>query len=145
MQINLTPDYSLPVIMLIFLANYLVVRKFFLKPVNEILEARATEIHTADRTYEDALARFNKAAEEMELRLHTAKREGSVIREKRRGEAAARRAEMIDRTRREAETITGDAGAELTSLVDAARKQIAVDSERLAREAAERMIGRRLA
>ena len=54
MQINLTPDITLPVIMVIFLANYLVVRKYFLKPVNEILVAREMEIRSADKLYEDA-------------------------------------------------------------------------------------------
>ena len=38
MQINLTPDYSLPVIMVIFLLNYLIVSKFFLRPINNVIE-----------------------------------------------------------------------------------------------------------
>ena len=37
MQINLTPDLSLLAIMVIFIINYMVVRKFFLQPINEVL------------------------------------------------------------------------------------------------------------
>lgn len=145
MQINLTPDITLPVIMVIFLANYLVVRKYFLKPVNEILVARETEIRSADKLYEDALAAFNEAAEEIEAKLQRARREGTALREERRGEASANRAALIERTRTEAESIARDAGRELDELVAATRQQIAIDSERLAREAAERIVGRRLA
>jgi F0F1-type ATP synthase membrane subunit b/b' len=42
MQINLAPDLSLFAIMVIFILNYLIVRKFFLQPVNAILEERET-------------------------------------------------------------------------------------------------------
>ena len=52
MQINLTPDLSLLAIMVIFIINYMVVRKFFLQPVNTVLEARETEKHTAEKLYE---------------------------------------------------------------------------------------------
>jgi F-type H+-transporting ATPase subunit b len=145
MQINLTPDITLPVIMLIFLANYFVVRKYFLKPVNDILVARETEIRSADKMYEDSLASFNAAAEEIETRLQRARREGSSLREEHRQEASLKRASLIERTRAEADGIARDAGRQLDELVTAARTQIATDSDRLAREAAERIVGRRLA
>ena len=51
MQINLVPDPSLLAIVVIFFLNYLVVRRFFLKPINEIVEARETEQATAQRLY----------------------------------------------------------------------------------------------
>lgn len=145
MQINLTPDITLPVIMLIFLANYFVVRKYFLKPVNDILVARESEIRTADKVYEDSLASFNAAAEEIETRLQRARRDGSSLREEHRHEASIKRAALIELTRTEAEAIARDASRQLDELVAAARMQIATDSDRLAREAAERIVGRRLA
>ena len=37
MQINLVPDPSLLAIVVIFFLNYLVVRRFFLKPINDII------------------------------------------------------------------------------------------------------------
>jgi len=43
MQISLTPDYSLLAIMVIFIINYFVVSKFFIKPINAVLESRAAE------------------------------------------------------------------------------------------------------
>jgi F-type H+-transporting ATPase subunit b len=142
MQINLTPDYSLLAIMVIFIINYLVVRTFFLKPVNDVLEARETETKTAEKLYEDAMARFKDATEKMEVQLHSAKREAAQVRDRFRGEAASQRQQMIDRTSGEAKKIVAEADEKLTSDVKVARDTIVRDSESLARLAAERILGR---
>lgn len=142
MQINLAPDWSLPVIMVLFFLNYLIVRKFFLKPINEVLEARETETKTADRLHEEALARFTAATADIEARLHTAKREAAQLRERYRGEAATQRQTMIDKTSADAKAIVSDADQRLSADVKAARETILRDSESLAREAATRILGR---
>src|SRR4028118_949951 len=124
MQINLVPDLSLLAIMVIFLLNYLIVRKFFLRPINEVLETRETESRTAEQLYEDAparpprpsggwrepreadsrtaeqlcedaLARFHEATAQTEARLQVAKREAAQVRERFRGEAAADRQQVV--------------------------------------------------
>jgi F0F1-type ATP synthase membrane subunit b/b' len=142
MQINLTPDYSLLAILVIFIINYLVVRAFFLKPINTVLEERETDTKSAEKLYEDALARFNDATSQMETQLHSAKREASQLRDKFRGEAAAQRQQMIDRTQGEAKQVVGEADAKLTSDVATARETIIRDSDELARLAATRILGR---
>src|SRR5687768_7195238 len=98
MQINLTPDLSLLAIMVIFIMNYMVVRKFFLQPINGILEARETETRSAEQMYEEALARFSEATAQTEAQLHAAKREAAQVRERFRGEAGMYRQQMVDRT-----------------------------------------------
>ena len=142
MQINLMPDVSLLAIIAIFLLNYLVVKKFFLQPVNAVLEARAAEQKSAEQLYEDALARFNEAAARMETQLHTAKREAASVRDKARGEAAAFRQQLVERTQAEGKEIVSQADASLTKDVAAARESISRDAESLARLAAERILGR---
>ena len=142
MQINLTPDYSLLAILVIFIINYLVVRAFFLKPINTVLEERETDTKSAEKLYEDALARFNDATAQMEVQLHSAKREASQLRDKFRGEAAAQRQQMIERTQGEAKQLVGEADAKLSSDVAAAREKIVRDSDELARLAATRILGR---
>ncbi len=142
MQINLTPDYSLLAILVIFIINYLVVRTFFLKPVNTVLEARETETKTAEKLYEDAMARFSDATEKMEAQLHSAKREAAQLRDRFRGEAASQRQQMIERTSGEAKQIVAEADEKLTKDVKVARDTIVRDSESLARLAAERILGR---
>lgn len=142
MQINLAPDLSLLAIMVIFLLNYLVVRRFFLQPVNEVLEARDSETRLAGKLYDDALARFNDATAQMEVQLHSAKREAAQVRDGFRGEAAAWRQQVVEKTSGEARRIVGEAEAKLSGEVDTARTRIVSESDSLAKLAAERILGR---
>ena len=142
MQINLTPDLSLLAIMVIFIINYMVVRKFFLQPINTVLEARETETRSAEKLYEDALARFSEATAQTEAQLHTAKREAAQLRDRFRGEASAYRQQVVDKTNAEARQLIGEADESLGRDVAVAREQIVRESESLARLAAERILGR---
>ena len=142
MQINLAPDWSLPVIMVLFFINYLIVRKFFLKPINEVLEARETETKTAEQLHEEALSRFNAATADIEARLHNAKREAAQVRERYRGDAAAYRQSVVEKTSADAKNIVSEADQDLSHDVQEAREKIVRESDSLAREAAERILGR---
>jgi len=128
--------------MVIFIMNYMVVRRFFLKPINGILEARETETRSAEQLYEDALARFSEATAQTEAQLHAAKREAAQLRERFRGEAGAYRQQMVDKTSTEARQIVGEADERLSKDVAVAREQIVRESESLALLAAERILGR---
>lgn len=139
---NLLPDLSLLAIMVIFILNYLIVRKFFLEPINAVLEARELETRTAENAYDEALARFNDATTKMEAQLHTAKREAAQLRDRFRGEAAAHRQQVVDRTSADARQIVSEADQKLQRDVDEAREQIVRESDSLARLAAERILGR---
>ena len=142
MQINLAPDPSLLAIMVIFILNYMVVRRFFLRPINEVLEARDAETRSAEKLYEEALARFDEATAKTEAQLHAAKRDAAQLRDRYRGEAAAYRQQVVDRTSAEAKQIVADADQRLAADVVAAREQIVRESDALARLAAERILGR---
>lgn len=142
MQINLTPDLSLLAIMVIFIMNYLVVRKFFLQPINGILEARETETRSAEKLYEDALARFADATAQTEAQLHAAKREAALVRDRFRSEAGAHRQQVVEKTNAEARELVTNADQSLSRDVAEAREKIVRESESLARLAAERILGR---
>lgn len=142
MQIALKPDLSLLAIMVIFILNYLVVRKFFLKPINDVLESREAETKSAEKLYEDALARFNDATAQMEAQLHTAKREAAQLRDKFRGEAGAYRQQVVATTSEEARAIVAQSDEKLGRDVAEAREKIVRESDSLARIAAERLLGR---
>lgn len=142
MQINLTPDPSLLAIIVIFLLNYVVVRRYFLQPINEIIDQRETETRSAERVYEESLARFSEATSKMEQQLHAAKREASAVRERFRGEAATYRGELVEKTQGQAREVVDVAATKLKGEVEVARATIVRDSESLARLAAERLLGR---
>lgn len=128
--------------MVIFIMNYMVVRRFFLQPINGILEARETETRSAEQIYEDALARFSEATAQTEAQLHAAKREAGQVRERFRGEAAAYRQQVVEKTNVESRQLIGEADESLSKDVAVAREQIVRESESLARLAAERILGR---
>ncbi|MEO8033639.1 MAG: ATP synthase F0 subunit B [Acidobacteriota bacterium] len=142
MQINLTPDPSLLAIMVIFILNYLIVRRFFLQPVNDVLEAREQETRSSDEVYERSLAKFNEATAQMENQLHAAKRDAAHVREGFRGEAATHRTAVVERTQAEAKGLIAEADARLSSDVKTAQAKIVNESESLASFAAERILGR---
>jgi F0F1-type ATP synthase membrane subunit b/b' len=144
MQIKLAPDLSLLAIIAIFIINYLVVRKFFFQPINQIIEEREMESRTAEKLYEEAMSRFNDATAQMESQLHVAKREASSVRDRYRAEAGAHRNQVLERTHGEAGRAVAEADRKLTSDVSAARQTIVRQSESLARLAAERILGRAL-
>lgn len=145
MQINLTPDLSLLAIAAIFLANYFIIKRFLIDPVNGVLLERETEIRGAEKVYEESLREFEAATAELETKLHLARREASEVREGYRGEAIEHRNQVVGRVRSEAEKMTAEAGDQLQLQTVAAREQIVRESESLARLAAERILGRRLA
>jgi len=142
MQINLAPDLSLLAIMVIFILNYMVVRKFFLQPINEVLEARDTETRSAEKLYEDALARLSEATAQTEAQLHAARREAAQVRDRFRNEAGAYRQQVVERTNGEAREVIAAADTRLSGDVAEAREKIVRESESLARLAAERILGR---
>jgi len=142
---QLLPDLSLLAILVAFLLNYWIVRTFFFKPINRILTEREEEIGSSQRRYEESLARFNAAVSEIEANLHQARRDGATVREARRSEAVTHRASLIERTRHEAERIVTEATSRLNQDVAAARERIVRESESLARMAAERIVGRKIA
>ena len=61
MQINLMPDLSLLAVVVIFIAEYFVVTRFFLRPINNVLEARDSEARTAQEIYEHVKRAFTHA------------------------------------------------------------------------------------
>lgn len=136
------PDYSLLAIMVIFIMTYWVVRKFFIEPINNVLEAREQETKSAEQIYEEAMARFNEATAKVEERLHLAKREAAQLRDQLRAEAATHRQTVVQRTSAEAKKLIGEAEARLTADVKTAREKITTEAESLARLAAERILGR---
>ncbi|MEA2162467.1 MAG: synthase [Thermoanaerobaculia bacterium] len=142
MQINLTPDYSLLAIMVIFIVNYLIVSRFFLRPINQVIEARETEVRTANDLYEQSLARFSEATAEMETKLHSARHAAADVRDRFRRDAAAYRATVVEKTHNDANAIVTEADERLKQDVVEAREKIVRESEALAKLAAERILGR---
>src|SRR5438128_11944169 len=142
MQINLVPDLSLLAVMVIFIAEYFVVTRFLLRPINNVLEAREAEARTAQQVYEQSLGYFNEETNKIEQRLHETRRDAAQLREKFRAEAGQHRASLVERTTAEAKKLVTEADQRLKRDVQEARARLVRDAESLARLAAERILGR---
>ncbi|HEX3067133.1 MAG TPA: ATP synthase F0 subunit B [Thermoanaerobaculia bacterium] len=142
MQINLTPDYSLLAIMVIFILNYLIVSRFFLRPVNRVIEAREEEVRSANDLYEQSMTRFSEATSQMENQLHAARHAAAGVRDHFRRDAAAYRTSIVEKTHNDANAIVSEADERLKQDVVEARAKIVRESEALAQLAAERILGR---
>lgn len=128
--------------MVIFIINYFVVRKFFLKPINGVLEAREHETKSADELYEAAMSRFNEATSHVEAKLHDAKREAAGVREHFRAEAGTHRQKRMDETLTHARNLIEEADTKLKADVQTARERIVTEAESLAKLAARQILGR---
>lgn len=128
--------------MVIFIMNYFVVRRFFLQPINKVMEEREQETKAADDLYEQAMTRYSEATAHIESQVHSARRDAAHVREQFRSAAAAHRAGVVDRTHAEARNIVTEAESKLSGDVSIARARIVTESETLARLAAERILGR---
>jgi len=142
MQINLMPDLSLLAVMVIFILEYIIVSRYFLRPINDVLESREAEARSAQETYEQSLGRFNEETNRIEQRLHEAKREAAQVREKFRSDAGTHRASLVEKTTAEAQEIVADADERLSRDVKEAREKLARDAGSLSRLAAEGILGR---
>jgi F0F1-type ATP synthase membrane subunit b/b' len=144
MQINLMPDLSLLAVMVIFILEYIVVSRYFLGPINDVLESREAEVRSAQEIYEQSLGRFNEETNRIEQRIHEARREAAQLREKFRADAGEHRASLVEKTTGEAQKLVAEADKRLSRDVKEAREKIARDADSLARLAAERILGRPL-
>ena len=144
MQINLVPDLSLLAVMVIFMLEYIIVSRYFLRPINDVLESRETEARSAQEIYEQSLGRFNEETNRIEQTLRETRREAAQLREKFRADAGAHRASLVEKTTEEAQKLVAEADKRLSRDAKEAREKIARDAESLARLAAERILGRPL-
>ena len=144
MQINLMPDLSLLAVMVIFILEYIIVSRYFLRPINDVLESREAEARSAQEIYEQSLGRFNDETNRIEQTLHEAKRDAAQVREKFRSDAGAHRASLVEKTTGEAQKLVAEADKRLSRDVVEARAKLAHEAESLARLAAERILGRSL-
>lgn len=144
MQINLMPDLSLLAVMVIFILEYIIVSRFFLRPINAVLESREAEAQSAQEIYEQSLGRFNEETNRIEQTLHEAKRDAAQLREKFRTDAGTHRASLVQKTTGEAQKLVAEADQRLSRDVEEVREKLTRDAESLARLAAERILGRPL-
>jgi F0F1-type ATP synthase membrane subunit b/b' len=143
--LQLVPDFRvLPVHFLVLLLLIYPIQNWLLRPLAEILEVRALRTTGAVSEADRQTSQSRDLALQIEQRLAKARQDAQAQRSATLADAEAKERELLERAREEAartiETVRSDVAAEY----GAARASIEPLARELAREAAERLLGRPL-
>jgi F-type H+-transporting ATPase subunit b len=139
------PNLSLLLIMACFWLIYFIVKSQFITPLGAVLDERerrrreaGAEIEAARQAFDDTMARCEK---DLALAAAAAQKHRADLRAE--GEAARR--SRLDAARAAGQERLARLTDELRAAADAARGELRTRAQALARELAERLLGRRLA
>ena len=118
--------------------------RLLIKPLTNVMEARARAIRSARELAELALAKAAEATTELETKTAAVRTKIYQQMDENRRELLARRGEVLDETRRDAEANLADAKERLKAQTAEARAQLERDAEALGLAAAERVLGRKI-
>lgn len=139
------PDLSLLLVVIIFWATYLVLRRFLLAPLGAVLAERERRAEDARAASDSALERQREVAADLDRRLTEARREALAHREAVRAAAGERRQALLDEAREKARAAAVEAQAQIDRSARAAREQLGAEARAIALEIASYALGRKLA
>ncbi len=137
-------DLTLPMQMGIVLVFYVVLRLTLFGPILRILSEREERVAVAKREADDFENRAATQAGVYEVRLKEARARALKERDAMRADGAAREREIVGAARADAQLRVEAMRKTIVGQVDAARATLARDERALAREVAERLLGRRI-
>ena len=139
------PNVAALYVFLAFGICYWILRKFLFVPLSGILDAREAAERDAEKAYAQSLAELEKAVAAGEEKLSEARREALKTREALRSEGSAlldaKLAEAHDTARQAIERGAGEIEAQST----ASARELPERARAIARELAEKILGRKLA
>ena len=135
-------DASLLVMMGLFWVTYLILRRFFFKPMMQLLEKRSSTIESAQTAFDGASEETRQKLETERGRMNNARVEAMATREQDRREAQARRAQQLADAKARVQKTLDDAAKELESNVDEQRASLEGEAQRLADRIATSLLGR---
>jgi F0F1-type ATP synthase membrane subunit b/b' len=139
------PDLSLLLVVIIFWATYLVLRKYLLSPLGAVLAGREQRVDSARAAAEAALERQREVAADLDRRLTEARREALAHREAARAAAGERRQALLEEAREKSRLVAAEAQASLEREVLSARQQLGAEAKAIAGEIASYALGRKVA
>jgi F-type H+-transporting ATPase subunit b len=137
------PDLSVVWVIFFVLVLTVVLDRLLFKPIQRVIQQREDAIRSARELAERSAAEAKAAGIEFEQKTSAARAEIYKQMDEMRRAALAERAEILARTRAEAEAEIKAAGEQLQAEADEARRRLAADAEALGLAAADRILGRR--
>ena len=139
------PNVTSLYVLLAFGVSYFILKRSLFVPLSEILEARERDEQEAQKAYAESLAALEKAVAANEQKLSVARREALKLREDLRGEGAALLEDRLEKARHAASEQIDRGAGEIRGQAAELSKQLPDRATSLARELAEKILGRKLA
>lgn len=139
------PNVTSLYVLLAFGVSYFILKRSLFVPLSEILEARERDEQEAQKAYAESVAALEKAVAANEQKLSVARREALKLREDLRGEGAALLEDRLGKARHAASEQIDRGAGEIGGQAAELSKQLPDRATSLARELAEKILGRKLA
>jgi F-type H+-transporting ATPase subunit b len=136
------PNLSIILIMLCFWVTLWLVNRYFIRPINAVLDQRSGQIDGAQETWATTNAEMLAATAQVEERLVEAARGAAARRETIRAEANQKKQAQLEAARNEAERQLQSALAALARDAESARSELRKRAEDLAGDFVHRLLGR---
>ena len=138
------PDLSVVFVILCVLVLTLVVDRLLLRPVLRVMKAREDAIRSAQELAQRSANEARAAAAEFEQKTTAARADIYKQMDEMRRAALSERAEIMARTRAEADAEVAAASNRLKAETEDARRRLESDAEALGGIVAERILGRKV-
>jgi F-type H+-transporting ATPase subunit b len=139
------PNVTSLYVLLAFGISYWILKRYLLRPLSAILDAREREEKAAEDAYAESLARLERAVAAGEEKLAAARREALKTREELRAQGLAVLEEKLAKARAEATEAISRGSREIEAKEAEVSKTLPERVSQLARELAEKVLGRKLA
>lgn len=143
-SVNL-PNYSFLLVVVCFWLAYWLVNRQLVQPILALLAERERRIASGRAAFEEAKAALEQAMRERERELAQAAAEAQKERARLRAEGERARRELVERAREEGQARLAQFAAALEQEKRQAEDKLAREVPILARELAQRLLGRALA
>ncbi len=137
------PDLTVFWVIFFVLLLTFVLNQFLFKPILRVMEARARAIGSARELAERSASEARRATEAFEQQTTAARADLYRQMDEMRRAAMAERADILARTRAEADAQIAAASAALQADVEQARRTLSTEAETLGAAVADRILGRR--
>ncbi len=139
------PDVTLLYVMFAFVVSYALLKRFLFAPLGAILERREREEQEAANLHNESVRELERTVADAEARLAVARREALKERERLRAEGLTAFEKKLNEARVASTTSVDSASQQIADQVRIAATDLPGRARTLARELAEKILGRKLA
>jgi F-type H+-transporting ATPase subunit b len=139
------PDVTLLYVMFAFVVSYALLKRFLFAPLGAILERREREEQEAANLHNESVRELERTVADAEARLAVARREALKEREALRAEGLTAFEKELNQARVASTTSVDGASQQIADQVRRAATDLPGRARTLARELAEKILGRKLA